>query len=192
MKKLVAVAVAAALAGPGPALADGESAESPFTVAPFVGAYVPTGGMRGEVESAPLVAVTASIDLAPYLAAVGTFGWAPTKVKRLPDGELDLLQYDLGLQAQHAFAVGGGIALQPFAGAGAGLRSYLPRHYSHGAQTSWAWYAGGGASLRLGAATVTLAARYNLSIYDSPTPVLGADDVTRTDLALAASVGVRF
>lgn len=192
MKKLVALAVAAAFAGARPTRADDQASAKPVHVAPFVGAFVPTGEMRSEVESAPLVAVTASVDLAPYLAAVGTFGWAPTKVKRLPDGELDLLQYDVGLQAQHTLAVASGVALQPFAGAGAGLRSWVPRHYSHGAQTSWAWYAGGGASLRFGAATVSVAARYNLSVYDAPTPVLSTDEVARTDLALAASVGVRF
>jgi hypothetical protein len=73
-----------------------------------------------------------------------------------------------------------------------GLRTYHPRHLGKDAEAFGSWYAGGGASLQYGRSTVTLAARYYLSTYDSPDPALPGGAVARADLALAASVGVRF
>jgi hypothetical protein len=191
MRNLVLAAAAVMLAAR-PAAAGEGSESSPFRVAPFVGAYVPRGQMRSEVEGSVLVGFTASADLAPYLAAVGAFGWVPTKVKRAANGELDILQYDLGIQAQHAFAVGGpGISLQPFVGTGFGLRTYVPHHLGSGAETYFGtWYAGGGASIRYRAAELGVAARYYVSTYEGP--VLSLRSGPRHDLALATSVGVRF
>jgi hypothetical protein len=148
--------------------------------------------MRSDVEGAVLVGITASVDLAPYLAGVGAFGWVPTKVKRAANGELDILQYDLGIQAQHAFSVGArGISLQPFVGTGFGLRTYVPHHLGGGVETYYGtWYTGGGASVRYRSGELGVAARYYLSTYDGP--LLSLRSGPRHDLAVATSVGVRF
>jgi hypothetical protein len=71
-----------------------------------------------------LAGLTASYDVLPYLAVVGSFGWAPTEVKNLSNSKLDLYQYDLGVQGQYAFDAGYGLTLTPFAGLGAGGRTY--------------------------------------------------------------------
>jgi hypothetical protein len=57
-------------------VARAEDAEHRFDVAPFVGAYVPTGDQRDLLDDGFSVGLTASYELHRYLAVVGSFSWA--------------------------------------------------------------------------------------------------------------------
>lgn len=160
-------------------------------VAPFVGAYVPTGSQRDTLKDAVLVGVTASYDVLPNLAVLGTFGWAPTSAKGLAqDDDVDLFQYDLGVQYQVPFALRAGWTVAPFAGVGAGARTYNFRHGDADAETDFAGYVSAGAAAQYRMLEARLTARDYLSAYDG---LQGERDTSaRNDLGLFASVGFRF
>jgi hypothetical protein len=191
MKKLsVIVAAFAALAA---TQARAEEAPRKFAIAPFVGAYVPTGDQRDVLDDALLVGVTASYDLHPNLAVLGSFGWAPTQAQAqgLAAGEdLDLFQYDLGVQGQYPIALSGGWTAKPFVGVGVGARTYSFRDLDVDAETDFAGYVALGGSLQYQAIEVSLTARDYLSAFDG---LAGeADSSTSNDLSMFASVGMRF
>lgn len=159
-------------------------------VAPFAGAWIPTGDQRDVLEDAPLTGVTATYALHRNLAIVGSFGWAASEVGGLPNGDLDLYQYDLGVQGQIPFALGSGWTLQPFVGVGVGARTYHFRDLDVDAETDLAGYVALGGSLEYGHVALGLTARDYVSAFDG---LDGAgDSTTRNDLGLFASVGLRF
>jgi hypothetical protein len=183
---LLALAAAAALAAP-PRAAAGDPPR-PVTVSPLLGAWLATGGGRDALEDAPLTGAQAVWDLDPRLALVGTVTWAPTRAKALDRARLDLLQYDLGLRAQHALAAGGGVTLRPFLGTGFGARTIHFHDGRHQEETGFAWYLSGGAELGWRALSTALTARHQLH---SPNGSALGDDVRR-DVALFATAGLRL
>jgi opacity protein-like surface antigen len=189
MKRLLTIAAASlALAS---TAARAEEAQRRLDVEPFMGAYLPTGDQRDVLEDAFLAGVTASYDVHRYLAVVGTFSWSPTQVKGLAAKEdLDLLQYDLGVEGHYPFALGGGLTLQPFVAVGGGARTYSFRDLDVDAETDLAGYVAAGVSAQRGAFTVRVGARDALTDFDG----LSGDgaDSTRNDLAVFAGVGMRF
>jgi hypothetical protein len=192
MKKL-ALALSmflAVLAVPRTASAQAIERDPAFRVAPYVGAFVPTGRAHEVLDNSALAGVTASYDFMPYLAQVLTFSWAPTSLKGLSKGGLDVFQYDAGIQGQVPFAVGRGVVLEPFAGLGMGGRTYRFRDLARSSETDFCWYAALGTSLQYRAATLSLAVRDTVSTWDG----LGAtvDTSTRNDLGFMLSAGVRF
>lgn len=191
MKKPIAAAAALAVLSTTPALAQEPERTRRFELSPFVGAYVATGDQRDLLDDALLVGVTGSYDVLPYLAVVGSFGWAPTQVKGLARAEdLDLFQYDLGVQGQYALSLGRGVELQPFVGAGVGARTYSFRDLDVDAETDLAGYLSAGAGLRFRAVDVSLTVRDYISSFDG----IGAEteSETRNDLGVFASIGVRL
>jgi outer membrane protein with beta-barrel domain len=186
-KTFVAVAALAALA-----TTSAQAQESPrkFEIAPLVGAYVPTGGQRDLLDDSVLVGLTASYDVIPYVAVLGSFSWAPTHAKGVGNGDLDLFQYDLGVQGQYPIALGNDLTLKPFVGVGAGARTYDFRDLKVDAETDFAGYVSAGASLQYKAVAVSLTARDYLTPFDGIARKVST--TTRNDLALFGSVGVRF
>lgn len=190
MKKIaVAVAALAALSAQ-PALAADAQQDHPFHIAPFVGGFVPTGNQRDVLDDSVFTGITASYDVTPYLAVVGSFGWAPTKVKNLANSDLDLFQYDLGVQGQYALDAGYGLTLTPFVGLGLGARTYSFRDLSPSAETDFTGYVSAGATLQYRMVTFSATARDNISHYEGLG--LSNENTTRNDLAFFGSVGVRF
>jgi hypothetical protein len=190
MKKIaIAVAALAALTAQPTRAADTQQ-DHPFHVAPFVGGFVATGNQRDVLEDSVFTGITASYDLNPYLAVVGSFGWAPTKVKNLANSDLDLFQYDLGVQGQYALDAGYGLTLTPFVGLGVGARTYSFRDLSPSAETDFSGYVSAGATLQYRMVTFSATARDYISHYEG-LGVYGGNS-THNDLALFGSVGVRF
>jgi hypothetical protein len=190
MKKLtVIVAAVAALAAPA---ARAEEPAHKFSIAPLVGAYVPTGDHRDLFEDSVLTGLTLSYDVHPNVAVVGAFTWAPTKTKGvLGEQDLDLFQYDLGVQGQAPILLVPGWTLKPFVGVGVGGRTYDYRNVSTGSQTDFAGYVSAGAGLEYRAVELRVTARDYLTAFDG----LGAYEVSstaRNDLSLFGSVGLRF
>jgi hypothetical protein len=190
MKKIAVAVAALATLVAHPALAADAQENHPFHVAPFVGGFVATGNQRNVLKDSVLTGITASYDVLPYLAVVGSFGWAPTKVKNLSNSDVDLYQYDLGVQGQYAFDAGYGLTLKPFVGLGLGARTYSFRDLSPSAETDFSGYVSAGATLQYRQVTFSATARDYISHYEG----LGlySGNSTHNDLALFGSVGVRF
>lgn len=190
MKKIAAAVAAIAALTARPALAAETQQDHPFHVAPFVGGFVPTGSQRDVLEDSVFTGITASYDVLPYLAVVGSFGWAPTKVKNLASSDLDMYQYDVGVQGQYAFDMGHKLTLTPFVGLGVGARTYSFRDLSPSSETDFTGYVSAGATLQYGVLTVSATARDYVSHYEG----LGlySANSTRNDLGFFGSVGVRF
>ncbi|WP_242393218.1 outer membrane beta-barrel protein [Anaeromyxobacter oryzisoli] len=190
MKKMsVAIAALAVLASL-PAQARAQEKSRRFEIAPLVGAYLPTGGQRDMLDDSVLAGLTVSYDVIPYAAVVGAFSWAPTHAKGVGNGDLDLFQYDLGVQGQLPIALSGDLTLKPFVGVGAGARTYSFRDLNVDSETDFAGYVSAGASLQYQAVAVSLTARDYLTPFNG----IGRETSTQTrnDLALFGSVGVRF
>lgn len=190
MKRIVIAVAALAALFTQPARAADAKQDHPFHVAPFVGGFVATGSQRDVLKDSVLTGLTISYDLTPYLAVVGSFGWAPTKVKNLANSDLDLFQYDLGVQGQYALDAGNGLTLTPFVGLGIGARTYSFRDLSPSAETDLTGYVSAGATLQYRMVTFSATARDYVSHYEG-LGVYGGS-ATHNDLALLGSVGVRF
>jgi hypothetical protein len=206
MKKLtIALAALAALAttpalaqepqpaalAPTPALAQEQQPARNFQISPYVGAFIATGDQRDLLDDAVLTGLTLSYDVHPYVAVVGSFGWAPSKSVALGvEDDLDLFQYDLGVQGQYAFSLGRKLTLKPFVGGGVGARTYSFRDLDVDSETDFAGYLSGGANLEYGKLALGVTVRDYLSAFDG----IGTDEgsSTRNDLSVFASFGLRF
>jgi hypothetical protein len=190
MKKLFAAVTAFAALAATPALAQ-QQAPRKLQVAPFVGAYVATGDQRDLLDDGLFGGLTASYDVHPYAAVIGSFGWAPTQAKGLArDEDLDIFQYDVGVQGQFPFDTGNGVTLKPFAGIGVGARTYSFRDLDVDTETDFAGIVALGGSVEYRAFAVSVTARDYLTSFDGIGPE--GDASTRNDLGLFASVAMRF
>ena len=90
------------------------------------GTVVPTGAQRAALKRANLTAVQLSRVVRPALAVTATIGWARSRdVASTGSPKVDVFTYDLGAEARAPrLIVGRGVTLAPFAGVGAGARSY--------------------------------------------------------------------
>lgn len=192
MKKLItAVAALVALAAT-PVLAQEQEPVRKFQVSPYVGAFIPTGDQRDVLDDALLTGLTLSYEANPYLSVVGSFGWAASQGMQAfsLDEDLDVFQYDLGVQGQYPVVLGSSLTLKPFVGAGVGARTYDFRDLDLDAETDLVGYLSAGANLDYRSFTVGLAVRDYISDYDG----IGVDEdsSTRNDISLFTTVGVRF
>jgi hypothetical protein len=193
MNKLFAAVAVHVLLASTPAFAQAqETAAAGFQISPYVGALIPTGGQRDVLDDAVLTGVTLSYELHRYLSAVGTFGWAATESKDAPTlgQDLNVLQYDVGLQGQYPFALGKGLTLKPFVGAGLGVRSYDFADLDVNTESDFVHYFAAGAALEYRHLAVGVTVRDTLGAYDGL--VVDEDSSTHNDLAVFASVGARF
>ena len=204
MSRASRVALSAAFAVVGIAMVAGQAAAQEgvgrrIEVRPFVGAYVPTGDQRDELKDAFAVGTTLAFRATPALSIVGSFGWSPSEAKN--DGgeaaadsaaELDLFQYDLGLELGRDFALGASAwTWRPFVGIGAGARTYSYRDLDVDAETDFAGYGAAGVQFDAGRFGLRLEARDYLSSFDGLDGKL-SDSSTRNDLFLTGALSVRF
>lgn len=192
MKKLVTAVLAHVLFVSTPALAQEQEPAPSFQVSPYAGAFIPTGGQRDVLDDAVLTGLTLSFDLHRNLAVVGTFGWAASEGKDgLTLGEdLNVFQYDMGLQGQYPFAIRKGLTLKPFVGAGFGVRTYDFSDLDVNTQSDFVHYFAAGANLEYRHLAVGLAVRDYFGVYDGL--LVDEDSSTHNDLAVFTSFGARF
>jgi hypothetical protein len=192
MKKLVTAVAALVVLASTPALAQDREQGRKLQLSPYAGAFVPTGGMRDVLDDAFLTGLTLSVDLHPYLAVVGSFGWAASEGKEAATlgQDLNVFQYDVGLQAQYPFALGRGLTLKPFVGAGVGARTYDFSDLDVGTESDFVNYFSAGASLEHRHLALGVTVRDTLSEYDGT--VAAEDSSTHNDLAFFGSIGARF
>lgn len=168
-------------------------AEDPrrLEVAAYAGAFLGTGDQRDLLDDAVLTGLIASYDIHPNVALVGSFAWAPSQAKGLAlDNDVDLYQYDVGVQGQLAYELSSEVTLKPFAGLGVGARTYSLRNRDVDAETDFAGYAALGASAEYRGFALRLTARDYLTSFDGLAG--GGLSEARNNLGLFASAGMRF
>ncbi|MDF1502122.1 hypothetical protein [Roseisolibacter sp. H3M3-2] len=154
------------------------------------GAVVPTGAQRAALGRANLTAVQLSRVVGPALAVTATVGWARSRDVASADApKVDVFTYDLGAEARAPrVAVGRGLTLAPFAGVGAGARSYDYRSLDLDATHVVAAYGAVGGELGLRRLRLRLEARDYLTGFR---PLRGGGTTTaRNDVVVMA--GLRY
>lgn len=197
-RSLLSILVAAAFVAASPAHAAGvpEPSLAPTAVdarrvevTPLVGAWIPIGHARQDFDAAPLTGIQLAYDLDQHFAVVGTFAWAATSARQLSAADLDVLQYDLGLRGQHAFAVGRRMTLRPFLGLGVGQSRFLFRDARYADGPGFAFYSSAGVEVGYRALVAGVTARHQIHSVDAD--ALGTSPY-RQNVELFTSVGLRF
>jgi len=125
------------------------------------GVVVPTGAQRTRVAQGKLTAAQVLYVVRPAIAVTASLGWARTRdIATVNDPKLDAFTYDVGAELRAPKLIGGSaISLSPFAGIGAGGRSYNYRSLSAPATSNVAGYGSVGGELGVGRIRLRLEAR---------------------------------
>lgn len=125
------------------------------------GAVMPTGAQRDAIKRGNLTAVQLTYVARPSFAINTTVGWARSRdVATAGDPKLDVFTYDVGAEVRAPrWIAGKSMSFTPFAGAGAGGRSYDYRKLSVDATHNVAAYGAAGGELRIRRASLRLEAR---------------------------------
>jgi hypothetical protein len=164
---------------------------SGFELRPYAGAFIPTGKQRDLLRDAVLVGGQASYRLNPNVAVTGTLGWSPSKDRITPgDQKLDVWQYDLGAELRApSWITSGALDFTPFAGLGAGARTYDYRDLDVDAKTNFAGYGVLGGEFGFGRIGWRLEARDYVSQFK---PFDGGDSKTRNDVTVTTGLTFKF
>ena len=153
------------------------------------GSMIPTGAQRDAVKRGNMNAVQITYIAQPSLAIVSTFGWARSKdVATTGNPKLDVFTYDIGgeLRAPRWIA-SETMSFSPFAGLGAGGRSYNYRKLNVDATHNLAAYASAGAELGMRRLRLRLEARDYMAGFK---PLAGAG-TSRTGNDVVLMIGLR-
>ena len=152
------------------------------------GAILPAGEQRDVISNAALSTMQLSYVAHPAVAVTAMAGWARSRDLGFSSEQpLDLFSYDAGVEARAAQRnLGRAITFRPFAGIGAGARSYNHRHLDLAVRHNAAAYAGVGGELGAGGVRVRLEARQYLTRF-RPLAGGGGTD-TRNEVALLAGL----
>ena len=171
------------------------NAQTPATAKPSAwelrfnsGALIPTGNQRSALKSAQLSGVQLSWRVLPVLAVTGQFGWARSRdVSLLATPKLDVFTSDLGVEARPVqWNVGHAMLVTPFAGLGAGVRSYNYRSLDVDATHNAAAYAAVGGEVGLGRVGLRVEARDYATGFK---PLVGAgSSAARNDVVITAAL----
>lgn len=136
--------IAAAQAATGPV-----SARSRFEFIVSSGGLLPTGDQRDALKRANMTLAQLSYALRPYLAVTTSMGWARSRDVASTDApKLDVFTYDVGAELRaDRWLSGTALTFTPFAGAGAGGRSYNYRSLEVDATHNLAAYGSAGGEL---------------------------------------------
>jgi hypothetical protein len=154
------------------------------------GTLVPTGNERDAIKRGNLTAVQLTYVARPALAVTSTVGWARSQDIAM-DGnpKLDVFTYDVGAEVRAPRSITGeAVTFTPFAGAGAGGRSYTFRKLDLDATHNVAAYGSVGGELGVRRVRVRLEARDYVTGFK---PLSGAG-AARTGNDVVVMVGLRF
>jgi hypothetical protein len=160
---------------------------------PWVGAKIPTGPQKDLFGPAPVFGVQGAIEMTRSLHIVGSLGWRPGHSK-MDVGErgVDVLEYDAGVEYNLLFPLSARWELKPFAGGGAGARTYLYDTAALDASTPLTAYLTLGTELQRGLVALRLEARGYLHGFADPiTDEWDARNEVGVALGLAYHVPVR-
>ena len=147
----VATALLVIFADAAGAQAAGErhSVRSRFEFVVSDGALLPTGDQRDALRNARMNLAQLSFAVRPYLAVTTSAGWARSRdIATTGDPKLDVFTYDVGAELRaDRWLSGKALTFTPFAGAGAGGRSYNYRSLDVDATHNLAAYGSAGGEL---------------------------------------------
>jgi hypothetical protein len=125
------------------------------------GAVLPTGSQGDSIKRGNMTAVQLSYGVRPALVVTGTFGWSRTRPLGLgSDARLHIFGYDLGAEIRAPRrSTDRRLNFKPFAGIGAGARTYNYRHVDSATTHDVAAYASAGAEIGMGRVRLRLEAR---------------------------------
>ena len=154
------------------------------------GTIVPTGTQRDAIKRANLTAIQLSYVARPALAITSTVGWARSRdITTAGDPKLDVFTYDVGAEVRAPRWIGGkAVTFSPFAGAGAGGRSYNYRKLAVDATHNLSAYGSVGGELGIRRIRLRLEARDYVSGFKP----LSGDGNARTGNDVVVMAGVRF
>ena len=154
------------------------------------GAFIPAGGQRDVLKDAQASAVQLSWLVRPSLAITGSFGWGRSRDRvAVNTPKLDVFTSDVGFEyrAPQLFA-GHAVTFSPFAGLGAGARSYNYRKLDVDATHNLAGYGAIGGELGIGRVGLRVEMRDYAAGFK---PLNGTGGyATRNDLSIMA--GLKF
>lgn len=154
------------------------------------GTMVPTGSQGDAIKRGGLTALQLSYVVDPALALTATVGWTRSRdIASEGNPKLDLFTYDVGAEVRAPrWLSRGRVSFTPFAGLGAGARSYNYRSLDVDATHNLAAYGSIGGDVGIGRVHVRVEARDYVSGFK---PLDGAGDTdTRNDVALL--FGLRY
>jgi hypothetical protein len=154
------------------------------------GVIVPTGAQRHAIKRGNVSALQLSFAPRPMFAITSTFGWARSRdVATIGDPKLDVFTYDVGAEVRAPeWLAGTNVTFTPFAGAGAGGRSYNYRNLDVDATHNAAGYVSAGGDLRIRRVGLRLEGRDYLTGFK---PLDGKGDV-RTGNDVVMLFGLRL
>jgi hypothetical protein len=154
------------------------------------GTMVPTGAQRDAIKRGNLTAVQLSYVVRPALALTTTLGWARSRdIAAAGNPKLDAFTYDLGAEVRAPrWIANDAISFSPFAGVGAGGRSYNYRKLDVDATHNLAAYGSLGSELGVRRVRMRLEARDYVAGF-KPLDGRGA---SRTGSDVVVLFGLRF
>lgn len=156
------------------------------------GTMVPTGAQRDAIMRGALTVAQLSYVIHPALAITASAGWTRTRdVASAGDPKLDMFTYDVGAEFRaDRWLANTTLSFSPFAGAGAGGRSYDYRSRDVAATHNPAGYASAGGEIGLGGRVkVRLEARDYVTGF-KPLTGPGASE-SRNDLSVMAGLRLK-
>lgn len=154
------------------------------------GTLTPTGAQRGAIKRGNMTAVQLSFLAAPAVAITSTMGWARSRdVVAADNPKLDVFTYDVGAELRAPrWTNGKSVTLMPFAGAGAGGRSYDYRKLDERATHNISAYGSVGSELGVRRVRIRLEARDYVAGFK---PLTGTGAArTGNDVVVLAAVRV--
>jgi hypothetical protein len=163
-----------------------------FEVRPMAGAYVPIGTQSDFLAGTNMYGAQASWLLTPTWALTGSFGWIDSqdKITSPVRRDVNLYQYDVGVEARVAGSAGEKWSLSPFIGLGVGGRTYDYDDVEGESRT----FASGYGALGAEAGYDLLGLRFEARDYVSRfTPLIGTGGWDyRNDITLTAALNLRI
>lgn len=152
------------------------------------GALVPTGTQRGALRTAPTSTAQVLYVIRSRVAVSAMLGWARSRDLLMEDApKLSVFTYDLGVETRGTErSVARRLTIFPFAGVGAGARSYDHRGVDDDATHVIAGYASAGAELGLSRVRLRVEARD----YVSTAASFMGSSAGRNDVALVAGLRI--
>ena len=153
------------------------------------GRMVATGSQRDAIENGNVSAAQIWFVPRSSLALTASVGWGRTRDITSTDApRLNVFSYDVGAELRAPRLSHNALSFMPFAGAGAGGRSYDYRKLESKATHNAAAYAGAGAEFGMGRVRLRVEARDYVTSF-KPLSGAGKSD-TRNDVVVLA--GLRF
>lgn len=154
------------------------------------GSVHPTGVQREALTRGKLTAAQLTYVVRPALAFNATIGWARSRdIAFVQDAKLDVFTYDLGAEVRaNRWIANENMSFSPFAGVGAGARSYNYRSLDVDATHNAAAYGSAGAELGYRRVRLRVEARDYVTGF-KPLDGAGSSDA-RNDVVVM--VGLRF